>query len=148
MLFIDLKKLKIVKEFNYQTFETEMQFGINDAAAKIKAEAKKIAAQLLTQHASVAAKYVINVYTDITPLAEDVVSYVNIITAAFFEEFVLTGGRPRERRLDIPQEFQCVHISAGLLKRAINTKTVTDIFNLEINVNNVFHYTLVDKKEK
>ena len=148
MLFIDLKKLKIVKEFNYQTFETEMKFGINDAAAKIKAEAKKIAAQLLTQHASVAAKYVINVYTDITPLAEDVVSYVNIITAAFFEKFVLIGGRPRERRLDIPQEFQCAHISAGLLKRAINTKTVTDIFNLEINVNNVFHYTLVDKKEK
>lgn len=148
MLFIDLEKLKIVKEFNYKTFEIEMKFGINDAAAKIKAEAKKIAAQLLTQHVSVAAKYVINVYTNTVPFAEDVVSYVNIITAAFFEEFVLTGGRPRERRLDIPQEFQCAHISAGLLKRAINTKTVTDVFNLEINVNNLFHYTLVDKKEK
>lgn len=148
MLFIDLEKLKIVKEFNYQTFETEMNLGVNDAAAKIKVEAKKVAAKLLTQHASVAAKYVINVHTDEDPSEEDIISYVNIITAAFFEEFVLTGGRPRERRLDIPQDFQCAHISAGLLKRAINTKTITDVFNLEINVNNLFHYTLVDKKEK
>lgn len=148
MLFIDLEKLKIVKELRYQTFETEMSFGVNDAAAKIKAEAKKVAARLLAQHASVAAKYVINVRTDKVPFAEDIISYVNIITAAFFEEFVLTGGRPRERRLDIPQELQCAHISAGLLKRAVNTKTVTDVFNLEINVNDTFHYTLVDKKEK
>lgn len=148
MLFIDLEKLKIVKEFNYQTFETEMSFGVNDAAAKIKAEAKKVASKLLAQHASVAAKYVINVRTDKVPYSEDIVSYVNIITAAFFEEFVLTGGRPRERRLDVPQEFQCAHISAGLLKRAVNTRTVADVFNLEINVNDIFHYILVDKKEK
>lgn len=58
---------------------------------------------------------------------------VNILVAAFFQGMRIDEGRPRERRLDVPDNLKgCVHCSLGLLKNAINYRTLVDKFQLEI----------------
>ena len=146
MLFVNLDKLKIDKEYNFQTFSIDIDWDTNVAAAKLKTQVQKACANLFITKPAIAANYVINVQTsNITE--EDFIGIVNLCTFAFFESFVLTGGRPRERRLDVPEKLQCAHISAGLLKRAVNTITVTDVFNLEIKCGD-FSYIMVDTKER
>ena len=50
----------------------------------------------------------------------------------FFSCLLDEAGRARERRLAIPAALREVCLSASSLKRAINTKTKVDIFNLTI----------------
>lgn len=148
MLFIDLTKLDVINLDNYESYETTVNWDPNIAAAKNKAEVEKPIAELLSHNGMKPIKYIININTQKLMTVDDIIGCINILTAVFFDWFVLTGGRKRERRLDIPEKLQDAHISAGLLKRAINTSTVTDIFNLEINFNtgNV-RYVLIDTKE-
>jgi hypothetical protein len=74
-------------------------------------------------------------------------SAVNVVLTAFFEE--LTGrsgvGRPRERRLDVPEELKVVNCSMSLMKRAVNYKTVVDKFQVQIDGNDEdgFRFILV-----
>lgn len=74
-------------------------------------------------------------------------SAVNVVLTAFFEE--LTGrsgvGRPRERRLDVPEELKVVNCSMSLMKRAVNYKTVIDKFQVQIDGNDEdgFRFILV-----
>ena len=74
-------------------------------------------------------------------------SAVNLILTAFFEE--LTGrsgvGRPRERRLDVPEELKVVNCSMSLMKRAVNYKTIIDKFQVQIDGNDEdgFRFILV-----
>lgn len=145
MYFIDLNKLKVIKEFQYHNFETNIELDLNNAAATNKEIIKWACDELMQNHASIATCYRLD-FTIPNITEEDFISLVNLATAVFFESFVLTGGRPRERRLDIPEKLTCAHISAGLLKRAINTKTVTDVFNLVIDCGD-FHYIMLDTKE-
>ena len=146
MLFIDLKKLKIEKEFRYEQFAIEVPVDITNAAAKIKAQAKEACKKLFKDKPAIAAQYHIEILPRQKVTEDDFISLVNIFVIAFFENLITTGGRPRERRLDVPEQLSCAHISMGLLKRAINTKTVTDVFNLTINCKH-YCYMLIDTKE-
>lgn len=67
-------------------------------------------------------------------LSEEVFeTVVNVLVAAFFQGMRIDKGRPRERRLDVPDNLKgCVHCSLGLLKNAINYRTLVDRFQLEI----------------
>ena len=112
---------------------------------KNKAIVKEACTKLCEEKPAIAACYRIELdVNDITE--EEFIGLVNLTTAVFFECFVKTGGRLRERRLDIPEKLTCAHISAGLLKRAVNTQTVTDVFNLVIDCGD-FHYIMLDTKE-
>ena len=58
---------------------------------------------------------------------------VNVLVAAFFQGMRIDEGRPRERRLDVPDNLKgCVHCSLGVRKSAINYRTLVDRFQLEI----------------
>ena len=61
-------------------------------------------------------------------------SAVKLILTAAFEELVgrLGLGRPREYRLDVPENLKTVNCNMTLLKRAINYKTTVDKFQIEI----------------
>ena len=145
MLFIDLHKLKIIKKFNFLNYECHIKLNKEDSMLKNKAIVKEACTKLCEEKPAIAACYRIELdVNDVTE--EEFIGLVNLTTAVFFECFVKTGGRPRERRLDIPEKLTCAHISAGLLKRAVNTQTVTDIFNLVIDCGD-FHYIMLDTKE-
>lgn len=76
---------------------------------------------------------------------EEFETAVNVILAAFFERLVgKTGiGRPRERRLDVPENLKReVNCNMSLLKRAINYKTAVDRFQLTIGCRSL-QYILV-----
>lgn len=67
-------------------------------------------------------------------LSEEVFeTVVNVLVAAFFQGMRIDKGRPRERRLDVPDNLKGdVHCSLALLKNAINYRTLVDRFQLEI----------------
>ena len=82
------------------------------------------------------------------PLTEESFeSAVKVILAAFFEELVGQSGlgRPRERRLDVPEALKEVNCNMSLLKRAVNYKTVVDKFQVQIDGTDEdgFRYILV-----
>lgn len=74
-------------------------------------------------------------------------SAVKVILAAFFEELVgqSRAGRPRERRLDVPESLKGVSCNMSLLKRAVNYKTIVDKFQVQIDGTDEdgFRYILV-----
>lgn len=76
---------------------------------------------------------------------EEFESVAHIILSAFFD--VLIGksgeGRPRERRLDVPDNLKAeVNCNMSLLKRAINYKIAVDRFQLTIGCRSL-QYVLV-----
>ena len=145
MLFVDLNKLKIIKKFNFLNYECHIKLNKEDTMLKNKATIKEACTKICEEKPAIAACYRIELdVNDVTE--EEFIGLVNLTTAVFFECFVKTGGRPREHRLDIPEKLTCAHISAGLLKRAVNAQTVTDIFNLVIDCGD-FHYIMLDTKE-
>ena len=76
---------------------------------------------------------------------EEFETAVNVILAAFFEMLVGKSGvgRPRERRLDVPENLKKeVNCNMSLLKKAINYKTVIDRFQLTIGCRSL-QYILV-----
>ena len=61
-------------------------------------------------------------------------SAVKLILAAAFEMVLVDTrkGRPRERRLDVPENLKTLNCNMSLLKNAINYATVVDKFQIEI----------------
>lgn len=59
-------------------------------------------------------------------------SAVKLILAAFFGTIVRDKGRPRERRLDVPENLKSINCNMSLLKCAINYQTLVDKFQVEI----------------
>ena len=79
-------------------------------------------------------------------LSEEVFeTVVNVLVAAFFQGMRIDKGRPRERRLDVPEELKVVNCSMSLMKRAVNYKTVVDKFQVQIDGNDEdgFRFILV-----
>ena len=61
-------------------------------------------------------------------------SAVKLILAAAFEMVLVDTkkGRPRERRLDVPENLKTLNCNMSLLKNAINYATLVDKFQIEI----------------
>lgn len=144
MLFIDLSKLRVVKDYRFQTYETGLSLE-STAAAKMLAQLREVCRTLCAETPAIAASYVINI--DMPNIDEvTFITIVNLATIAFFDAQVQNGGRARERRLDIPESLHGVHVSAAQLKRAINAPTKADVFNLIVNCGDL-HYIMADTKE-
>ena len=81
---------------------------------------------------------------DYSELNEEVFeSAVSCALASFFDALVGKLGRPRARRLDVPEHLKRnINCNMSLLKRAINYQTVVNNFQLEI-VGRGFMYNLV-----
>lgn len=75
---------------------------------------------------------------------EEFESAVKLILAAAFEMSLLNPkkGRPRERRLDVPENLKILNCNMSLLKNAINYATVVDKIQIEISCGDL-RYVLV-----
>ena len=59
---------------------------------------------------------------------------VNLIVAAFFALIKVNKGRPRERRLDVPENLKTsINCNMSLLKNAINYQTLVDKLQMTIS---------------
>ena len=115
--------------------ETVVEITIDDidptmSAAKLGSLLKTKCGEILASNPQNYTHYRINLRGNYSE--DDFTSLVLLTSMYFFSCLLDEGGRARERRLGIPAALSEVCISASSLKRAINTKTKVDIFNLTI----------------
>lgn len=148
MLFVDLDKLKIVKDYRPETFEYDIEFKDWSLLSLQTNAAEKVSHIFDGRDGSqLSASYVFNVAApDVEEPEESFLTLVNILLATFFNYFCLDAGRKRERRLDVPAKLSNVNCSRALLKKAVNSLTVRDRFNITIKWNDLF-FLLVDSKD-
>ena len=147
MFFIDLDKLEIKESNNCSIVSEKIEVDVDDATTIIASKARDICDKLLNKN-KWNKPVVFNIIIDSEPMEkEDFITIVNVFNAVFFEKIIVYKGRKRERRLDIPKNFFPVHISAGLLKKAINYQTKVDKFNLTIRYNDLCYYMIDEKGE-
>lgn len=92
--------------------------------------------------------FYINYFDDKNLDEADFETAVNVILTAFFKQITTDKGRPRERRLDVPENLKIeVNCSLGLIKEAINHQTLTDRFQLEIRSGNLRYILVGDPNE-
>lgn len=79
-------------------------------------------------------KFEFEVQADEKLSVEPFESAVKLILAAAFEMILVDTkkGRPRERRLDVPENLKTLNCNMSLLKNAINHQTLVDKFQIEI----------------
>lgn len=133
MYFIDLNKLKIEKDYHYQTYSIRVELNPDMSAATILASLKEQLINLFAEKPALAVVYQIEMAVSEEIDVETFLSLVNLTNTAFFSLFITNEGRKRERRLDVPDNLKLAHVNLGPLKKAINAATVTDRFNVEIN---------------
>ena len=157
MNFIDLEKLKIDRQYNFTTTELGLTLSEADTIFVIK---EKIRAELDYKMDSmtnaVPTLFLIDIETDksidnIDDADAFFTTAVNVIASVVLDSLCVQPhkGRPRERRLDVPEKLKVAHVNMSLLKKCINMKTYCDRFNLIIkwkNNNDDYHYGLVPQK--
>ena len=153
MQFVDLDKIKIKKSYSFKTNELEIDLNNTITIFDIKERVRQ-SFNYFIEESGIENYYQINI--DKTDLQDDdlegyFITVVNIISAIFFDMMCTTKGRPRERRLDVPEHLKVLKTNLSLLKRAINAKTLVDSFNLCIcwNINDEqFVYELVPQSKE
>lgn len=150
MLFADLDKLKIIKQYNYQTQTQILGDGslLQGTIGQI-ANAAKIASQsMLDTSPALECVYTFIIKGDGIASDEEVADFltaVNIVVGQFFNCLTLNEKRKRDYRLDVPDKLKALKINYGTLKKAVNNKTVADKFNVIIEYKDL-KYILVDEK--
>lgn len=149
MLFLDLNKLKIIKEYNYRTQAGELQLNIE---APLMAQSAKVNEFMQ----NIIAPCGISVLYDITISASDgiateneansFISVTNFILGIFFKYMTKDNGRQREHRFDVPKKLLAAKINRATLKKAVNQQTINDTFNLIIRYKDLV-YILCDEKD-
>ena len=134
MRFIDLDKLKIVKSYSFKTQETEIDLTHAATIFEMKEKVRQ-SFNYFIEPSAIENHYVVNIKCG-NPTDEDAdavfLTIVNVVSAIFFDMMCTTKGRPRERRLDVPENLKVLKTNMSLLKRAVNSQTHVDIFNLTI----------------
>lgn len=71
---------------------------------------------------------------------------VNLTLSNLFEKLTIKDkGRPRERRLGVPENIAAsCNVMLALLKNAINYTTYYDIINIDISLNNRYFYKMIN----
>ena len=140
MYFINLDKLTIDKEYQYDTRLLHYELRSNLAYIQILEVLRHFENEFKSMFTSYTAMPTL-VQVDLGGEGEateeegnNLVSIVNTIIAALFAALIdANQGRQREYRLDVPDKLSIVKMNLSLLKRAINHKTLLDKFNLVIN---------------
>ena len=149
MLFIDLKDLKIIKDFHYETIARELVFDIN---APLMAQSDKVVAffEEMIKPCGISVLYDITIDAE-ESLATDeevdsFISVTNFLVGLFFASMIKSDGRKREHRFDVPEKLQVAKVNRSTMKKAINQQTIDDVFNLVIHYKDLT-YILCDEKE-
>lgn len=152
MYLMNLNKMEINKEakadmFNYSVDWTKIE---NDPLSLQYNAVKNTIGDLVNSPSAYPAFYRIDFVDEREENEDDVFifqSIVNVTLAAFFDLMCTEKGRPRERRLDVPEKLKCIKCSMSLIKKAINHATIRDTFNLCICYKN-YEYYLCDERCK
>lgn len=150
MLFVDLDKLKITKNYNFLTESRVIGDSqlLQGTLAQVK-DAVKIASQeMLATKPAIECVYnfVIEGEGEASEdEAADFLVVVNAIIGSFFSVLVKSEARERQYRLDVPARLKGLKINYGTLKKAVNNQTMTDVFNLTVEYKDL-KYVLVDEK--
>lgn len=152
MLFIDLAKMKIIKDFNFKNESISFMFDPFSSVSVLKRQLTVAIEKLLSKPQPIECLYTIEVNSDDNTVADDedtgdFLTLVNIIDAVFFDVLCTNERRDREWRLDVPPTLKNLKISMGQLKNAVNYKTKIDKFNLVVKYKDLT-YTLCDEKDK
>jgi hypothetical protein len=151
MLFLNLDKLKINKSYQYQTKSTVIgdESLLQGTIAQIGFAAKNGLQEVLDDMPAIECVYEFIVNGDGVATedeAADFISVVNIVLGAFFNRICQDKGRARERRLDVPENLKALKVNMSILKKAINSATIIDNFNIIIKYKDLF-FMLVDEKD-
>ena len=149
MLFADLNKLKIVKNYSYET-ETREIVGLNvdDGLRRIKNICDAAIADLKPSRLPVCYRFVVDAAASDLDASEHEMFFetvLNVLLSSFFGKFCLSNGRPREYRLSVPEGLDAAKIEVSLMKKAINHLTCTDIFNIIVEYKDMI-YIMCDTK--
>lgn len=148
MLFVDFDKLKIIKEYTFDTQEWDVQ--IPDLSLRtIQTHGLKWCSEAFAatrDSNELPIHYVINIDTPATLDAEEFLCLTSSFIAYFFKGFCLDKGRKREHRLGVPKPLCAVNCNHFVLKQPINSLTIRDKMNLTIKCQD-FTFMLVDTKE-
>lgn len=140
--------MKIVKDFKYYTEIARIDLNMEDPVTVNKEKIAAAIQPLFKTQPLIAVNYYIELAVKMDNFtADDFLGLVNLVNSVFFTSFTTGKGRNRERRLDIPESLSSAHVSAALLKRAINTTTHTDIFNVTIQCGSYLYYLVNGKGE-
>ena len=149
MLFINLKDNKIIKEFKYTTREISAKINFEGAVSETKKAFESALSQIISQDPLVV-HYIINIDGEglaTEDEANNFLSIVNVGCIVFFNLLTQTDKREREYRLDVPQSLKNIKVSMSLLKRAVNNKTINDVFNFTIKYKDLFFVLCDENKE-
>lgn len=148
MYFCDLNKLKLIRTYNYLTFNCFIPLESIDISINTFKQIAKDALELTLNNAAKSAiEPCINItlaVPDDRPAEEDEIdaflSLVNIILLTFAELNMTGQGRKREHRLGLANtKLQEMHISQNLLKEMVNDQTRLDVFNIVIHYRNLIY---------
>ena len=155
MRFADFDKLKIIKSYSFKT--NEIVIDLRDAATifDIKESSRQMLKKLVTEESGIENFYNINLVCKPFASAQDNDDYfltaVNIISAIFFDIMCTTKGRKREHRLDAPEKLKVLKTTMSSVKRATNSQTLVDKFNLRlcwrISADEEFVFELVPQED-
>jgi len=148
MLFINLVDNKIIKDFKYTTKEISATINFNSAVSEAKKAFETALSQIISQD-PLAVHYIVDIEGEGNATDEEIVNFLSIVNvgcAVFFGLLTQSDRREREWRLDVPSNLMGIKTSRSLMKKAVNYKTVNDVFNFTIKYKDLF-FTLCDEKE-
>lgn len=148
MYFINLEKLKIQKEYDARAYTGTFAFDINMPIATVREKMHQVFQDMVLEYGA-PTLFVLDLGHEgevaTEEEAEDFVNITNVAIMEFFKALIIDGGRRREHRLDVPDKLKIVKMSYSLLKRAINSRTKVDVFNLIITYKDL-KFILCDEK--
>lgn len=155
MKFVDLEKLKLISEHNYVTKEIAIELNASDTVFEIKNQTRSALDYMFDK---TAIETLINITLHTKKTVDNLddadaffTTAVNIIISVVLDSLCVQPhkGRPRERRLDVPEKLKVANVSMSLLKKCVNTQTYLDRFNIHITWQNNgmdYHYNMLTPK--
>ena len=152
MRFLDLDKLQVIKEYNFSTLAETIKVTDNMPMTQVKNLTRELCEKLFySDFIKIETFFDIQLEADFKDnFEEQFEAFINVFTATFFDFICTTGGRKRERRLDVPERLkEKVRVSTSALKKAINYQTLIDKFNLRVTYfaadGGLYIYDLIDQ---
>lgn len=149
MLFLDLNKLKIIKDYHYRTQAGALLLNIE---APLMAQSAKVIEfmQKIIVPCGVPVLYDITISASEGIATEDeadsFISVTNFLISIFFSNMIKPDGRRREHRFDVPQKLLAAKVNRSTLKKAVNQQTINDTFNIIFRYKDLI-YILCDEKD-
>lgn len=149
MLFLDLKQLKIIKEYHYHTSGGTLTLNPTHSLIYMKQQVDSLLATATDNLSDFAHLFEFNIDVEETLSDEDAANFLitcaNIITSSLVQYLCIDQKRDREHRLDAPDNLKCIKMSMSSLKKLINCQTKINCLNIIVHLQDLV-YILCDER--